>query len=157
MLGVHFAVTADQERLLLGGDDAAEELLMDIEENWADPDLSMETDKAWDALHRCFGDGTLDPDGGAYPLSHAILGGRHLHDEYYVVHVTAAEVRDVADALQRVEKAWLRDRFDSIDDPDYLGPQDDTDFEYTWSNFVDVRGFYERAAKAGRAVVFTAT
>ncbi|MFC6567203.1 DUF1877 family protein [Actinoplanes utahensis] len=31
------------------------------------------------------------------------------------------------------------------------------DFAYTWENFVDLRDFYQRAAAAGRAVIFTAT
>lgn len=161
MLGVHFAITADQERLLLSADDRGEaevgEILEDIEETWNEDGLSVSSDKAWDAIHRCLGDGSLDPDGGEYPLSHAVLGGRHLHDQYYVVHVTAAEVRDVAEALHLVEKTWLRHRFDDIDDADYRGSQDDRDFEYTWENFLDIRKFYERAAKAGRAVIFTAT
>ncbi|MFB4304706.1 DUF1877 family protein [Actinomadura sp. GTD37] len=106
---------------------------------------------------RSIADGSLDPDGGEYPLSHAVLGGRHLHEEYYVVHVIAAEVRDVAEALHRIDKTWLRQRFDAIDDADYAGPHDDEDFEYTWENFMDIRPFYGRAAKAGRAVIFTAT
>jgi len=119
--------------------------------------LKVDTDKAWDALHRCLTDGTLDPDGGAYPLSHTVLGGRYLHDDYYVVYVSAAEVRDVADAVRAVDRMWLRQRFDAIDDPDYRGAHDDADFEYTWANFEDVRAFYARAAAAGRAVIFTAT
>ncbi len=114
---MHFAVSADQERLLLAAGD----------------------------------------EGGAYPLSHAVLGGRHMHEDYYVVYVTAAEVRDVADELQRVEKVWLRRRFDAIDDPEYRGSLDDDDFEYTWEIFVEVRGLFERAAEAGRAAIFTAT
>ncbi|KAB2343270.1 YfbM family protein [Actinomadura rudentiformis] len=161
MLGVHFAITADQERLLLAADDedgaGIGEILEDIEENWDDDLLSVSTDKAWDAMHRCLSDGTLDPDGGEYPLSYAVLGGRHLHEEYYVVYLTAAEVRDVAEALSRVDEAWLRQRFNAMDDVDYGGAHDDEGFEYVWGNFVDVRAFYERAAKAGRPVIFTAT
>ncbi|MBO2464896.1 YfbM family protein [Actinomadura violacea] len=159
MLGVHFALTADQERALLSaeGDANVGEVLEDIEENWAEDDLSASTDKAWDAIHRSLGNGSLDPDGGRYPLSHAILGGRHLHEEYYVVYVTAAEARDVNTALNQVDEGWLRRRFDAIDDPDYNGPQNDEDFSYTWQNFLGVRVFYERAANAGRAVLFTAT
>ncbi len=162
MLGVHFAITAEQERALLaaadgGDDDRVGELLEEIEESWADEELKADTDKAWDAIHRCLTDGTLDPDGGEYPLSHAVLGGRHLHDDYYVVHIGAAEVRDVAQALRAVDRAWLRDRFDAIDDPDYPGARDDADFEYTWDGFVDVQRFYNRAAEAGRTVIFTAT
>ena len=104
---------------------------------------------------RC--DGTLNPDGGDYPPSHTILGGRHLHDEYYVVQVSATAVQDVAEALRQVDKAWLRERFDAMDTSDYLGARDDADFAYTWDSFVDVRTFYERTAKAGRAIIFTAT
>jgi hypothetical protein len=63
----------------------------------------------------------------------------------------------VADALKPVDRAWLRGRFDAIDDPDYVGTHDDADFEYTWGNFVDVQAFYDRAATAGCAVIFTAT
>ena len=94
--GVHFAITAEQERLLLAADSAGdteslEALLEDIEEGWDDDDLTVDTDKEWDAIHRCLGDGTLDPDGPPYPLSHVILGGRDMHDDYYVV--TSARTR----------------------------------------------------------------
>jgi hypothetical protein len=83
MLGVHFAITSDQERLLLAADDegdshTAGELLEDIEESWRDRELKVDTDKAWDAIHRCLTDGTLDPDGGEHPLSLTVIGGRHL-------------------------------------------------------------------------------
>ncbi|MES9541415.1 MULTISPECIES: YfbM family protein [unclassified Actinomadura] len=156
MLGVHFAITDEQERALLAGDeDAVAELLEDLEENWEDDHLKVDTDKAWEAVHRCLGDGTLDYEG--YPLSHAVLGGRHLHQEFYVVHVSAAEVRDVAEALRPLDKGRLRQRYDTLPPDDHAGPRGDQDFEYTWTNFADVRAFYQRAAKAGRAVIFTAT
>ena len=160
MLGVHFAVTSQQERSLLaadGDDDTLGERLEEIEESWDDDALKVDTDKAWDAIHRCLTDGTLDPDGGEYALSYAVLGGRHLHTGYYVVYVSAAQVRDVADALRGVDRTWLRRRFDAIDDPDYNGAHDDEDFDYTWDNLVDVQSFYDRAATAKRAVIFTAT
>lgn len=158
MLGVHFAITSEQERLLLAADDdKVGEFLEELEESREDDALTVDTDKAWDAIHRCLTDGTLDPDSGVYPWSHTVLGGRHLHVDYYVVYVSAAEVRDVAEALRTVDRTWLRRRFDSIDDRDYDGAQDDEDFEYTWNNFVDVQTFYDRAAAADRSVLFTAT
>lgn len=162
MLGVHFAVAAESERELLAAADAGDvdavgELLADLEENWPQPQLSVDTDKAWDEIHRCLTDGSLDPDGGEYPLSHAVLGGRHLHDEYYVVHVSATEVGDVAAALRDIDRAWLRRRFDTLDATEYGGPRDDTGFAYVWQNLVDLRDFYARAARSGRAVLFTAT
>ncbi|MEU4620474.1 YfbM family protein [Actinoplanes sp. NPDC023801] len=161
MLGVYFAITPEQERRLLAADDDGDSdtvaaILDEIEESWDAGELKADTDKAWDAIHRCLTDGTLDPDGGEFPLSHAVVGGRHLHDEYYVVHVSAAETRAVSDALQAVDRTWLRHRFDAIDDPDYDGAGDDDDFDYTWDNFADVRDFYRRAATAGRSVLFTA-
>ena len=156
--GVHFAITADQERALLAADsDEVEAILGELEESWGDESLKADSDKAWDAIHRCLTDGTLDPDAGEFPLSHAVLGGRHLHDDCYIVHVTAAEAREVSNALRPITPSWLRHRFDAIADPDYSGALDDEDFDYTWTTFVDVRTFYHRAATAGRAVIFTAT
>jgi Domain of unknown function (DUF1877) len=158
VLGVHFAITAEQESQLLAADSAGdteslEALLEDLEEGWSDDDLTVETDKEWDAIHRSLGDGTLDPDAPEYPLSHAILGGRHMHDDYYVCYVSADEVREVAAALHQVDEERLRRGFESIGD-DYLGP---LEFDYIWSNFLDVRSFFDRAAEAKRAVLFTAT
>ncbi|MFF5219277.1 DUF1877 family protein [Micromonospora sp. NPDC000442] len=162
MLGVLFAIMPEQERSLLaagdgGASDAVDGLIEEIEESWAEDGLRVDTDKAWDGIHRCLTDGTLEPDGGEYPFSHAVLGGRRLHDEYVVVYLTVDEARDVAVALQSVDRCQLRQRFDAIDDLDYRGALDDADFDYTWDNFVEVRAFYQRAAAAGRAVVFTAT
>ncbi|MFV2104829.1 YfbM family protein [Micromonospora sp. LOL_024] len=159
---MHFAIAADQERALLtagdrGDSDSVGEILENIEESWSDDGLKVDTDKAWSAIHRCLTDGTVDADTGVYPLSHAVLGGRHLHDEYPVVYLSATEVRDVAHALRDVEPTWLRSRFDAINDPDYLGAHDDTDFAYTWDAFTELQAFYDRAAANGRAVIFTAT
>lgn len=42
-------------------------------------------------------------------------------------------------------------------DEDYQQPREDIDFRYAWENFRDVRAFYDRAAAAGLAVIFTAT
>ncbi|MEU7873295.1 YfbM family protein [Dactylosporangium sp. NPDC049140] len=162
MLGVHFAITPEQECSLLAADDADDSdtvaaLVEDLEESWSEGDLKVDTDKAWDAIHRCLTDGTLEPDAGEFPLSFAILGGRHLYDDYYVVYVSADEAREVATALRGVDRTWLRGRFDDIDESDYDGAGDDGDFEYTWEGFVDVRAFYDRAVAVGRAVLFTAT
>ena len=161
VLGVHFAITAEQESQLLAADsagdtEALEALLRDIEEGPSDEDLELATDKEWEPIHRSLGDGTLDPDGPPYPLSHAILGGRQMHDDYYVCYVSADEVREVAAALHQVDEARLRRGFEAMAD-DYDGPRDADDADYTWSNFADVRSFFDRAAEAKRAVIFTAT
>ncbi|WP_433334249.1 YfbM family protein [Spirillospora sp. CA-294931] len=144
-LGVHFALTAGQEERLLAATDLAD-LIEEIEEAWSS---ICETDKAWDAIDRCL-------RGAGYPLSHAVLGGRHLQDdgEHIVSYVTAAEVKDVARELASVDEPWLRARYSEIDAADYEQHGDD-DFTYTWNNFARLRAFYTEAAAAGRAVIFT--
>ncbi|MEV4140067.1 YfbM family protein [Dactylosporangium sp. NPDC049742] len=157
--GVFFALTAAQDGALTATQDDAEvrAFVHAVEAAWDDEWL-CETDKAWDAMHRCLGDGTLDigyRDGGPLPLT--VLGGRHHHEgeEYVVAHVLAADVAQIAEALRTVDETWLRDRYHRIDPDDYQGVLDDDDSEYTWSYLQDVRDFYQRAAVAGRSVIFT--
>lgn len=157
-IGVHFALTPEQAQALLeaGGPDRIMALIGDIEESAAEAD-HMSTDKAWDAIHRCLSDGTLTLDAGDYPLNHTVLGGELLDvgDEYFVSHLTPEQVKDVTVALGPLDEAWLRERFDALDPEDYDGTKDDEDFAYTWTNFVDIRDFFTRAAGNGRAVIFT--
>ena len=157
--GVHFAVTAVQEKQLLAvkSDRRLMELVEEIEEAWEKP-FVVETDKAWDAIHRCLTDGSLLYVSGEYPLNHCVCGGRQLFRgrDYTVSFVSAAQVKDVAAALARITRAWMRKRYDRIDPEDYDEVEmGDEDFGYTWENFLDVRRFYKRAAAAGRAVIFT--
>jgi hypothetical protein len=158
-LGVHFALsTQDEARLLAaaGDDDAVIGVVEQIEEgSFAGP--HCDSDKAWDALHRCLTDGKLEYANGSYPLRAAVLGGRQLVEdaEYTVSYVSADQVRDVAEALSVIEEDWLRRRYDTLGDTDYAGPMDEDDFEYTWDALEDIREFFAVAAEAGRAVIFT--
>src|SRR3954452_20189288 len=141
--GVHFAVTAAQEKRLLAAkfDRKLMELIEEVEEAWEEP-FVVESDKAWDAIHRCLTDGSLLYVSGEYPLNHCVCGGRQLHrgPDYTVAFVSARQVKDVAAALGKVTRAWLRRRYDRIDPDEYdeadLG---DEDFGYTWENFLAVR------------------
>src|SRR5215831_2814708 len=157
--GVHFAVTPAQEKRLLASksDRKLMELVEEIEEAWEEP-FVVETDKAWDALHRCLTDGSLLYVSGAYPLNHCICGGRQLYRgrDYTVSYVSAPQVKDVASALAEITKTWMRKRYDQLDPEQYNEIEmGDADFEYTWENFLDVRRFYQKSAEAGRAVIFT--
>jgi hypothetical protein len=157
--GVHFAVTPAQARPLLAAksDRKLMALIDEIEEAWEEP-FVVESDKAWDAIHRCLTDGSLLYVSGEYPLNLCICGGRQLHrgEGYTASFVSARQVKDVAKALDAVTKRWLRKRYSLIDPEDYneaeLGEED---FAYTWENFLAVRRFYRKAAEAGRAVLFT--
>jgi hypothetical protein len=156
---VFFALTALQDAALITTQDDAEveDFVAEVEDAW-DWDWLCEVDKAWDAMHRCLGDGTLrlGRQSGS-PLELVVLGGGHHYegDEYLVAHVVADRVAEVAAALERVDETWLRERYDAIDPDDYQGVLGDEDFQYTWTYLRDVRAFYQRAAKAGRSVVFT--
>ena len=157
--GVHFALTPTQAKQLLAAksDRKLMGLIDAIEETWEQP-FVVETDKAWDAMHRCLTDGSLLYVSGEYPLNHCICGGRQLirGRAYTVSFVSRPQVKDVAAALAKVTKAWLRKRYDKIDPDDYDEVEmGDEDFRYTWDNFLAVRRFYKKAAEAGRAVIFT--
>jgi hypothetical protein len=157
--GVHFAVTPAQARALVAAKSDRElmTLIEQIEEAWERP-FVVESDKAWDAIHRCLTDGSLLYVSGEYPLNLCICGGRQLHRGrgYTVSFVSARQVKDVADALNKVTKAWMRRRYFLIDPEEYDEAEvGEEDFSYTWENFLEVRRFYRRAAEAGRAVIFT--
>lgn len=157
-LGVHFALNDEEAAALLAASDNESILgfIEALEEKWDEEWLSQ-TDKSWDALHRCLSNGTIYYDEGEYPLNRAILGGKHLYDgdDYVVAYVAPNEVKDVAAALAPLSEKDLRKRYDAIDPDDYDGEYGDKDFEYTWGNFLTLREFYKKAAAAGRSVVFT--
>jgi len=113
-------------------------------------------DKTWDAMHRSLSNGTLYYDEGEYPLNATVLGGEHLFDgdEYVVSYVAPDEVKDVAAALAPMTEQEFRKRYDAIDPDDYDGELGDLDFGATWGYLQAVRGLYQKAAAAGRAVVF---
>ncbi|HLY72724.1 MAG TPA: YfbM family protein [Planctomycetota bacterium] len=157
-LGVLFALSEeDARRLLAAGDnDAVMTIIEEIEETW-DEKWLVQTDKAWDALHRCLSNGTIYYDEGEYPLNRAVLGGKHLYDgdDYVVAYVAPNEVKDVAAALAPLTEKDLRSRYDAIDADDYDGDHGEEDFKATWGHFLSVREFYKKAAAEGRSVVFT--
>jgi hypothetical protein len=173
-LGVHFALTDAQLDQLLSAreDQEVREIIREMEQAWDEEHL-QESGKAWDAMHRCLTDGTLNPEGGAYPLNHCVLGGRHLHQgsNYLAALVMPDEAGDVARGLARIDKGWFRQKYYNLPRPKgigsywrgwwygdfgYEGSFGEEDFEATWEYFELVRAFYERAAGEGRAVLFTA-
>ena len=157
--GVHFAITpVELEALLAAQNDAELMKLIDaIEAAWNEEYLAQ-SDKAWNAIHRCLTDGSLLYDGGTYPLNHIICGGRALHkgDDYTISLVTPDQVQEVVAALAPSSEAWLRKRYFSLIKPeDYDGNHGEVDFEYTWEWFQGVRDLFQKAATEKRAIIFT--
>jgi len=157
--GVFFALTDEDAKRVLataGDDDALIELIQeDIEERW-DTDWLAETDKAWDAMHRCLTDGRLSFK-STTPRGMCVLGGRQLHkgSDYIVSLVTPDQVKQVAAAIADIDEAWVRERYFAIPASDYGCPLTEEDCGYTWSSFEGVRALYQKAAASGRAMLFT--
>ncbi|MEK6238417.1 MAG: YfbM family protein [Planctomycetales bacterium] len=156
--GVLFALDDPRQDRLSDarGDAEVMTVIESIEEEW-DRDWLFETDKGWDAIHRCLTDGRLEWDNGEFPLKLCILGGYHLLEgDHYVVSVTPDDqVPAVAEALKPITRERLRAMYDCIEDDDYHPGTSEEDFDYAWSMFEGMPEFWERAANAGRAVVFT--
>ena len=159
-LGVHFALNeTDLSRLLAAATDEERKQFVqeEIEQRW-DKEHLYESDKAWDAIHRCLTDGTLRWGNGTYPLNLCILGEKSLYskDDYIITLVRPAQVPDVALALQQVDQHFIRERYYRIDPADYGLPLSEEDLEYTWAYLEWLKDFFAKAAEEGRAVVFTA-
>lgn len=157
--GVHFAIDeATANKLLNAADDEelVEIVTEEIEEAWDEEHL-VETDKAWDALHRCLSNGTLDPEQGTPPLNLCFFGGQILNrsPDYFVVLLEPHQVRDVASALGSITREWLRQRYFSLDFIDYQGEKSEEDFLYSWDSFQALPGFFRTAAQGRRYVIFT--
>lgn len=162
-LGVHFALTEEEASHLRSLDDEQERLehLQEvIEERYMSQEkqFAAESGKSWDAIHRALADGQLSWDGGAYPLSHAVLGGEVLYtDSDYIMSLkTPEQVRDIAAAMAGITETDFRQRYDAIDAKSYGVPLSEEDFSYTWDWFQGVRDLYTRAAQQGRFILFSA-
>ena len=157
--GVYFALLPDDVvklRNARNDEDVRSVVQDDIEERWDEAWL-FQIDKAWAGIHRCLTDGRLAFDNGTYPLNACVLGGEQLcqGDAFIVSLLTPEQVRDVASALARVDKQWLREKYEAIDPVEYGAPITSTEFEYLWSSFVGLPTFFQRAADTGRTVIFT--
>ena len=162
-LGVHFAITDEEAtrlRSISDEQERLEHLQETIEKAYFEsaPNFKAESDKSWDAMHRTLADGELTWDGRTYPLSHTVLAGELLYSESdYIMSLKRPEqVRDIAAALARIDEADFRRRYFAIIPKTYDVELSEEDLSYTWGWFQEVRDLYERAAKDGRHVLFTA-
>jgi hypothetical protein len=157
--GVHFALTDEQRTQLLSIVESQGDVIgfiqEDIEENW-DADWLCETDKAWDAIHRCLTGGTLS-EGDSTPFHWCILNGSQMYigDDYIVSFVDAPNVKLVSEAIGTLTASDFRTRYEAIDQSDYGVQLSDEDFGYTWEYFMALRDLFKRASAAGRSMLFS--
>lgn len=156
-LGVHFSFPAHRGGQLWDGDEAARSFVGELEERW-DRYYLQETDKAWDAIHRCLADGSLRWVGGDWPLNGAVLGGEpmYLGRDYIIMFLDDDDVAEIAGALDEVSQPWFRERFFALPAHGYEGRTGEEDFDYTWHWFELMRAFFRKTADEGRHMVFTA-
>ena len=163
--GVFFALTKEEEAKLLAApsSDAVVEIITEeIEERW-DRNWLVEMDKSWDAVHRCLGNGSLRTSQPSLTAK-AVLGGRQLSSraDWIISYLTADEVKQVSDAIARIDEPEFRRRYFSLqkkflwfDRTEYDGPIGEEDFQYSWSNFEEMRLFFSKVALAQRAIIFS--
>ena len=124
-------------------------------EGW-DAEWVQETDKSWDAIHRPESD--RRQFSGDLPFHKCILGSDNLYegDDYIMNFLSPKDVKEVAAAIKDIDREELRRRYYAIDNDTYgFGELSDSDFEYTWSWFSRLRDFFQKAAAANRAMLFT--
>lgn len=160
-LGVHFALTAADARRLRAikePDELYDHICETLEESYlAEQTWAYQSDKAWEAIHRCLTDGQLLYATGPFPLAYAILGGDPLDagDDYTACLITPKQAGETSEALDRVTKAWFRRRYEGLSSTEYRRYMSQEDLEYTWENFKGLRAFFRRAVSAGRSILFT--
>jgi hypothetical protein len=163
--GVFFALTNEKEAKLLAAPDSdavVEIITEEIEERW-DREWLVEMDKSWDAVHRCLGDGSLRTSQRSLTAK-AVIGGRQVSSsaDWIISYLTADEVKQVAVALGAIDQPEFRRRYFGLkkkflwfDRTEYDGPIGEEDFQYSWSNFEEMRVFFSKVAAAQRAIVFS--
>lgn len=177
-LGVHIALTPEQRATLLAleTDDARREFVEEVEET-IDEKYTCDSDKAWDAIHRCLGEfppnadyftevpehwGTWDsPDQyGSEPLRLAVLGGRKIHSdekEYFIRLIETDQVGNIADAMNAIDDAEIRRRYTKYCNDAWGGAyRDSEDIDYTAEYFGNLKEFFAEIAKTNMAIIFTA-
>lgn len=156
-VGVHYAITAEQQDGLLALPDDKKKMeyfSTEIEEHW-DEEHGQISDTAWEAIHCCLTDSDKpDAKAGEAPLNLAVLGGRQVlkSEKAHIIRlIEADQVKELAAALKGLDRAWMDGMFAKH------SPDDGKDvIDVTWDWFDKTRGFFGRAAKNGRPVLFTA-
>lgn len=160
--GYHIALAREhaKELFAIKDDEALRKFLDDLK---ARSDMKksgrvLETGTTWDALHRCFTEGELDPAGGEFPLNHAVLGGKQLYKgtDSTAVLIRPDMTRFIADALSELDQDELRPKFLALAGGTYGQPVDEKHFMQMWRMVQDLQVFFDAAAENLEAVVFTA-
>jgi hypothetical protein len=158
--GYHIALSREHAKRVFGSKDDPS-LRSLIEELKNDKSLKansqvLDCKRYWDAIHRCLTEGTLDPEGGEFPLNHVILGGKKLHqgDDYIAVVVRPDMVTFIAEELHSLKEPDFRQRFFALEGKDYDQPINEKEYSYVWHMVQEVRTFFEYCDEERFALLF---
>jgi hypothetical protein len=159
--GLHFALTDDEVttfRALPTDEERVDYVTNEIEEKLFGTIRGVETDKAWDAIHRALSDGHLTWDGGTHPLNAVILAGSEVYNtgDFIMSLKSPAVVRDVAASLVTLSEQAFHEGYARIDATSYQGKLGPEDMEYSWYWLQNTLPFWKAAAKANHWVLFSA-
>jgi len=141
----------------------------DMLEEMYSEDIWLDLDKSWYGMHRCLA--TIPPNGkeyvteedtetfGTYPLKLATMGGRDFNIDsdrnWFVCVIDPEHVAPLATAMAAIDKADFSGRYEKYCRDAY--PEfGEEDREYTWAYFTEARGYLQKLAGTGKAVVFIA-
>ena len=105
--GVFFALSSSETEHLLALDSdekRLEYIQEEIEQAWDEAHV-LQTDKAWDAIHRCLADGTLAVSRSSGPMGKLFLGGIQLYSDpqKYIINLTESnELLNLLDTTSRL-------------------------------------------------------
>jgi len=160
--GFHIALAREHAKTLFGIKDDVS-LRKFLDELKAKPDMKksgrlLDTGVLWDPIHRCLTEGELDPKAGDFPLNHAVLGGKQLHQgtDYAAVLIRPDMTTFIADAIAELEEDDIRKKFFALAGGTYKQPIDEKHFMEMWLMLQNLKVFFEAAAENIEAVVFTA-
>ena len=157
----HFALSRDDAKRLFRckGDEALRQFVTQLaaSDQRQRNGKILENDPCWKTLHRCLSDGTLEPSGGEFPLSHVFLGGRQLADgeDLIVALVRPDAVPIVAQALAEWSRDDLVERYRTLVADHHAEQSNVQNGEQSWSSLATVRDFFQRAAENTEAILFT--
>lgn len=159
--GAHIILTRDDAKRVFGAPDDAtvRKVVTELRncKKHREAKLVLETGAAWDAIHRCLTEGTLDPAEGEFPINHAILGGKRLHRgaDFEAIMVRPDIVPHVAEALHDQKRNDLHSRFMQLNPQDFGRDPTEREFDLTWNAMQQIRQLFEDAANERCAVLFT--
>lgn len=122
-------------------------------------DEAADIEKAWHAIHFML---TGQLYGGDGPLAQAVLGGVPIGDEdvgYGPARgLSAADVKEVATALELLSKSDLRAKFntEALSEAEIypeIWDEGDDAFDYVFDNFLELQRFYQDAAAKDMAAI----